>query len=148
MNGFFTNGKFDSSKFRSVYNLLNFEGDVKKPGTDEFGTAVMLLLDKYTRIYKDHKYTQSMESVMLQIRKIIIRFKSTIDHYAACVKYYCLILLDRKLDIHSILSFLINTNIILYFNFSNCFEGELKWEIFSCTLHFSLLKIYPNNIIY
>lgn len=84
--GFFTNGKFDNFKFRSFYNLINHE-DVKKRENDYFGSKSIILLSKYTDIFKNYKNSKNIKSVMNEVKKLIVKFKAIIDCNSFTVSY-------------------------------------------------------------
>lgn len=85
LNGFLTNGKFDNSKFRSFYNLQNNLEDVKKKPNDDFASVSTLLLTEYTKILKDYENSENIKSLIVQMRKLMLKFKTTIDCNAYAV---------------------------------------------------------------
>lgn len=84
MNGFFTDGKFDSTKFKCYYNLLNEHGKFNEVD-DKLGSVAMFLLFKHTAVLDDFNQSKNNESLE-QIKKIITSLQSIIFKISYAVK--------------------------------------------------------------
>lgn len=88
ISGFLTDGKLDNSKFRAFYNLSNSVDDEKEKENDEFASSATVVIKKYTKIFKDYENSEKMKDLEVISKKIIKKFKSTIDCNSYSVKYF------------------------------------------------------------
>lgn len=87
INGFLTKGKFESSKFKSFYNLSGHVGDEEKKQIEDFASVLTLMITKFTGIVKDYSDPTNNEKYFRQIRRIIVKLNSVISCNGYSVKY-------------------------------------------------------------